>query len=205
MATLPYSRCVFINCPFDKEYEPLRNTLVFVIYDCGFVPRCALEINNSGEVRIEKIRRLIRECKYGIHDISRTEIDQASRLPRFNMPLELGVFLGAKLYGDRKQRDKNCLILDSEQYRYQKFISDIAGHDIKSHGNRETTLVREVRSWLSDCSRDSRIPGGRVIEQRMARFRAELPRLCGEADLTEDEMTYNDYSTFASEWLIETS
>src|SRR5262249_5963635 len=30
-------------------------------------------------------------CKYGIHDISRTEVTSASGLPRFNMPLELGV------------------------------------------------------------------------------------------------------------------
>ena len=42
----------------------------------------------------------------GIHDISRTESSGKPRLPRFNMPLELGMFLGAKQYGDGQQKDK---------------------------------------------------------------------------------------------------
>lgn len=42
------------------------------------------------------------------------------------MPLELGLFLGAKRYGTGKQRTKLCLILDRERYRYQKYCSDIA-------------------------------------------------------------------------------
>ncbi len=48
-------------------------------------------------------------------------------LPRFNMPLELGIFLGAKRFGSQKQKQKNGLILDREKYRYQSFCSDIAG------------------------------------------------------------------------------
>ena len=30
--------------------------MMFAIYDCGFVPRCALEEDNSGNVRFEKIQ-----------------------------------------------------------------------------------------------------------------------------------------------------
>lgn len=55
-----------------------------------------LEINDAGDQRIDKINNIIKECKIGIHDISRTELDDHSNLPRFNMPLELGLFLGAK-------------------------------------------------------------------------------------------------------------
>lgn len=43
------------------------------------------------------------------------------------MPLELGTFLGAKHFGSEIQKKKTCLILDKEKFRYQKFISDIAG------------------------------------------------------------------------------
>jgi hypothetical protein len=64
--------------------------------------------------------------------------DRKSKLPRFNMPLELGVFLGASELGDKKQKKKRCLILDKKKYRYQKFISDLAGHDIESHENKVT-------------------------------------------------------------------
>jgi hypothetical protein len=63
-------------------------------------------------------------------DLSRTELHED--LPRFNMPLELGIFLGAKKYGNEQNNNKACIIFDREQYRYQKFISDISGHDIKS-------------------------------------------------------------------------
>jgi hypothetical protein len=58
---------------------------------CGFRPRCALELDDSAEVRIDKILRKIAECRFGVHDLSRTELDAASALPRFNMPLELGL------------------------------------------------------------------------------------------------------------------
>ena len=72
MARSGYTSSVFINCPFDDDYVELRNALVFTVYDCGFVPRCALEEDNSGNVRFEKIQRLISESKFGIHDISRS-------------------------------------------------------------------------------------------------------------------------------------
>jgi hypothetical protein len=108
---------------------------VFTVSVCGFVPRCSLEHDDASQVRLEKIYRLIGSSSFGIHDISRTELDGENHLPRFNMPLELGFFLGAKQFGAGRHRSKRCLILDRDRYRFQKFISDIAGQDIKAHGN----------------------------------------------------------------------
>lgn len=205
MAKSEYSACVFINCPFDQAYENIRNAIVFAIYDCGFIPRCALEENNSGDVRFDKIQKIISECKFGIHDISRTELDDHNGLPRFNMPLELGVFLGAKRFGLPNQRKKNCLILDTVQYRYQQFMSDIAGQDIRAHNGDEATAIRLVREWLNDASGRRTIPGGRIIARRYADFCNDLPDICSTVDLDVDEVTFNDYSVFASDWLIEKS
>ena len=96
------SASVFINCPFDRQYQPLFDAVVFCVVACGFEPRCTLELTDAGEVRIENIYRLIGQCNHSIHDISRTEVDdQPYQLPRFNMPLELGIFLGAKRFGGR--------------------------------------------------------------------------------------------------------
>src|SRR5205085_10402919 len=125
-----YNESVFINCPFDGEYKALFDAIVFAVNDCGFVPRCALEEDDGSQVRVQKIYEIIAACRLGIHDLSRTEVDETTRLPRFNMPLELGAFLGAKHFGNNRQKRKACLILDSEKYRYQKFISHIAGQDI---------------------------------------------------------------------------
>lgn len=130
-----YSKDVFINCPFDDSYNDIFFAIIFTIFDCGFNARCALELEDSGEVRIEKITKIIKSCKYSIHDISLTELDKRTGLPRFNMPLELGIFLGAKRFGNHGQKEKVCLILDKERHRYQQFISDIAGQDIQSHQN----------------------------------------------------------------------
>lgn len=205
MVRSQYSSNVFINCPFDDEYLELRNALVFAIFDCGFVPRCALEEDDSGNVRFDKIQKLISETKFGVHDISRTELDGVTGLPRFNMPLELGVFIGAKRFGDGKHKNKNCLILDKERYRYQAFISDIAGYDIRCHNNNSNDLISCVRNWLNDASRRRTIPGGRAISRRFHAFESDLPRMCAEVPIEIDELTFNDYSQVISEWLKENS
>jgi hypothetical protein len=109
---MTHDRDVFINCPFDQAYRPLLRALLFAIHDCGFQARSALEVEDSGEIRVQKILRIIGESPFGIHDISRVTPDRSTKLPRFNMPLELGLFLGAKAFGSDKQQQKRCLILD---------------------------------------------------------------------------------------------
>ena len=82
-----YERNAFINCPFDRPYKRIFDAIVFAVFDCGFVARSAQEITNTAEIRVEKIARIIDECRFGLHDLSRTSLDRTSRLPRFNDPL----------------------------------------------------------------------------------------------------------------------
>jgi hypothetical protein len=198
-----YTRSVFINCPFDGKYLPIFHSIVFSVFDCGCNARCALEISDSSEVRIEKIVKIISECKYGIHDISRTELDKETNLPRFNMPFELGMFLGAKRFGDDEHKKKMCLILDKEPYRYHSFISDIAGQDIQSHKNDDSEAIKVVRNWLRSTSGRTTIPGGKEILRRYRQFTSELPVICRELKITIDEMIFSDYINIVSEWLKE--
>jgi hypothetical protein len=135
-------------CPFDDVYLPVFRALIFAVFECGLVPRCAQEVYDASEVRIEKIARIIRDCRWGIHDISRTDLNIRG-LPCFNMPLELGLFLGAKRFGLGSHRRKSCLVLDRDRYRYQEFISDIAGQDIAAHANDPGEAIKAVRDWLS--------------------------------------------------------
>jgi hypothetical protein len=92
-------RDVFINCPFSADYRDHFRAIVYTVVRSGFTPRCARERDDAGEVRYEKICRIIKDCAYGIHDISMTELDADTGLPRFNMPFELGLFLGATKFG----------------------------------------------------------------------------------------------------------
>ena len=153
-----YDLNVFINCPFDQKYLELFRAVIFAVHDCGFIARCAQEINDASQVRINKIFDIISECRIGIHDISRTEVDSTSKLPRFNMPLELGMFLGAKQYGDAVQQRKICLILERKRYDYQKYCSDIAGQDIAAHGGKENLVIAAVRNLLAGTLRSKIIP-----------------------------------------------
>lgn len=202
MAAAAYGYNVFINCPFDEPYRTLFEALVFAVHDCGYIARCALEIDDASEVRIEKITKIIRDCKFGIHDICRTELDPLTGLPRFNMPLELGIFLGAKRFGRAEQKQKTCLILDVEKYRFQKFISDIAGQDVSAHSADTAKAIRAVRDWLSNATPSSiTIPGASLIGARYTLFRNDLPAMCGRLHLKVSELTFNNYVVQVEEWL----
>jgi hypothetical protein len=192
---------VFINCPFDVEYQPLFRALVFAVLDCGFVARCALERDDGSEVRIEKIRRIIGESAFGIHDISRTELDADTALPRFNMPLELGLFLGAKYYGGEGHARKSCVIFDRERYRYQTFCSDLAGHDIRPHSEAPQEVIRGVRDAARTWVPDRNLPGARAIFERYCRFMESMPRLAYRIALHPEELTFGDLSILIIEWL----
>ena len=195
-----FEASVFVNCPFDDAYKPMFEAIVFAVFDCVYRPRCALEAYDAGEVRIEKIVALVRNCRLGVHDISRTELNAAS-LPRFNMPFELGLFLGAKRFGNAVQRRKTCLVLDREPYRYQAFLSDIAGQDIAAHGGEPTRAIGAVRDWLAAGQRRRPSPGGAEIVRRFAEFSAALPGTLADLRLGRDAMTFSDYANIASTWL----
>jgi hypothetical protein len=192
---------VFVNCPFDEAYKPLFDAIVFAITDLGFLARSAREEDDGGEFRLAKIQRIIRECKYGVHDLSAVELDPNRNLPRFNMPLELGLFLGCKEYGGAPQRHKKSLIFDSQQYRYQVFISDLAGMDIHAHANKVETAIGELRRWLATESKRKSLPGGRDIFERYERFLADFPALCQAAKLQPVEVTFIELRIMISEWL----
>jgi len=119
------------------------------------------------------------------------------------MPLELGLFLGAKRFGGEAHGKKNCLILDLEPYRYQKFISDLAGQDIRAHGGEVNQIIAAVRDWLRTTSGRHDIPGGGDIAARFAEFLLKLPDLYTRISLDEAEMTYADYYGVAATWLDE--
>lgn len=196
-----YNRSVFINAPFDQSHWDLFHAMVFAVMDCGFDPRCALETDDGSQVRIEKLFGIVEECRLGIHDISYTALDPATGLPRFNMPLELGIFLAAKRFGNPRQRRKNCLVLDGESYRYQKFISDIAGQDIRSHQWEPRLAVQLVRNWLRNAEREKTIPSDEIIWSRYESFRRDLKPICRKLGLREGNLIFNDFIYAAADYI----
>lgn len=192
---------MFINCPFDDAYRPIFWALIFAIYACGFRPRSAMELDDGGQTRIDKLYGLIGECRYGIHDLSRTELDTAHQLPRFNMPLELGLFLGAKRFGGKAQSAKRLLILDVERYRYQRFISDLAGMDIHGHGGDAVEALRKTRDWLANVSR-RQLPSADRVARLFQTFMADLPALAEDLEFDPANIPYVDFERMIVGWLL---
>ncbi len=198
---IPYSRSVFINCPFSPDYQPIFRAILFAVYACEFRPRSAWEISDSSQNRLA-IVAIIRELKFGIHDISMMAIDPRTRLPRFNMPFELGLFLAAKSFGAGQQARKVALILDNDGYRYRDALSDISGQDIAAHGGDAERAIHEVRNWL-DSSRPhpSSLPGGAYITAKYHAFSRNLPSASEKQRLDASKLTYADLCRAMESWL----
>jgi hypothetical protein len=154
-----FDRNVFVNCPFDKDYLPLFRPLIFTILYLGLKPRIASERSDSGELRLRKIVQLIHQSRFGIHDLSRCQATQPGEFFRLNMPFELGVDQGCKEFRPGKWKRKRFLVLESKRYSHQKALSDLAGVDVKAHGNDPLKIIEVVRNWLvQEAKADARAP-----------------------------------------------
>lgn len=192
---------VFINCPFDAEYKPIFNAIVYTVVRSGYRFRCALETDDAAQNRLGKIIKIVGECRYAVHDISRTETEGEPPLPRFNMPLELGLWLGSHHLGRDDQAGKQCIIFDSEPYRYLRFISDISGQDIHTHGCDVPTLIAELAAWLRHLPGGIQVGGGQSILREYRSFEAMLPALCSEKDMTPGELRFADFNLMVTEFV----
>lgn len=81
-------------------------------------------------------------------------------------------------------------MLDSERFRFQKFLSDIAGQDIKAHGNDPRKAVEVVRKWLGASPHRTKQHGAAAIWERFQQFQTALPTYCAapEVNMTPDEL-----------------
>ena len=199
---MSFDKNVFINCPFDNQYRTLLKPLVFEILYLGFTPQLSQTISSSN-IRIDGIKKLIRGCKFGIHDLSRSKPLKTGDLPRFNMPYELGLDIGALEFGSRKLKTKKILILETERFHYQKVISDISGQDIENHNDDPYTLITKVRNWFSVNFADH-IVGQRAIWNAYNQFIDDLTTELKDEDYSDQEiedMPIADFVKFARDWI----
>ncbi len=199
---MPFNNNVFINCPFDKEYRKLLRPLLFTVVYIGLEPQIS-ETTDSGTQRVQSIRELILASKYSIHDLSRIETRSKRDLPRFNMPFELGLDIGGKCFGEGELAEKKCLILEKEQYRYQRVLSDISGNDIEAHQENPQVLIRKVRNWFT--SQDiGDIPSANVIWNSFNEFESALAEILEEEGFDQDdieEMPKSEFIKYVRDWV----
>jgi len=201
-----YESNVFINCPFDKEYYALLRPLLFTIIYLGYNPRIASERSDSAENRVDKVCELIRDSKYSIHDLSRLKASRAKEYYRLNMPFELGVEYGARLFGASFMNRKKCLILERRRYDFKRALSDLSGVDIKSHKNKPDEVVRAVRDWFVETVGLRGVKTATVIwylfnDFTSAFYEAMVAEGSPEKDI--DEMPLPEYLDYIRDWVDE--
>jgi hypothetical protein len=148
------SRSVFINCPFDTEYAPIFDAIVFATVYCGFMPRSALETGTVAEPRLARITRAIFSSRYSIHDLSRCTGEGDENFARFNMPLELGIAMACRFIGPAPQHD--WLVLVPRGHAYLRFVSDLAAYDPATHDGSIESVTVAVMAWLA--TREEAVP-----------------------------------------------
>jgi hypothetical protein len=200
-----FDRNVFINCPFDTQYLELLRPLLFTLVFLGYSPRIASERSDSLESRIEKICGLIRDSRYTIHDLSRLRASEGGELYRMNMPFELGIEYGCRLFGADRLAEKRCLILEKDQHDFKRALSDLAGIDIKSHRNQPVRVVRAVRNWFYETVGLRRIEGASTIWYRFTDFASDFYDQRQSEGYSDDDlnmMPVAEYVDFIRGWLV---
>ncbi len=120
------------------------------------------------------------------------------------MPMELGLHLGARLFGAGRQRRKRALILEARPYRYDAAPSDISGQDIEVHRGNPGEAIRCVRNWLSDHRRANEppLPGPAAMLADYHSFQTEVAALLAARRLdTLDGLTHSDFLFAVRDWI----
>ena len=156
--------------------------IVFSVTAHDFTPRSARETEGDPEPRFSRILATVAECKYSIHDLSRSTGEGGDNLARFNMPLELGMAAAFRFEREGSSRSHKWLALVPEGYAYQRFISDLAGFDPARHDFSVLAMIREITAWLRALDEvRAPAPSALRIYQSFPSFRAQLTNLRAEA------------------------
>ena len=183
-----FNKNVFINCPFDSEYNSLLRPILFTIVYLGFNPQIASQTADSGEQRINKILSLIVKSKYSIHDLSRIRSEKSGELYRLNMPFELGMDYACRRIASGHLRRKRFLVLGASPHDYKKALSDLAGVDGKPHRNKPERAVLALRNWFIDTVHLKKAESPTVIWYRFTDFTADFYEQRKNEGFTKDDL-----------------
>jgi hypothetical protein len=163
----PPEHSVFINCPFDDDYLPLFDAIVFATLTSGYVPRCALESGSVSIARMDRIFDALNGSNYSIHDLSRCRGEGSANLARFNMPLEFGIAFDRSYVRTNGRRPHDWLVLLPQDHFYKAVISDLNGYDVPTHTGTVKSVIVRVVAWLAMRQPHKQPPvesPGRVLE-----------------------------------------
>ena len=197
------SKNVFINCPYDVAYMPILRPVVFTVKFLGFRPRLAMESADSGAARIQQILKLIKQSRYAIHDLSRLRAHRRGEHFRLNMPFELGLDIGCRVFGKAQFKCKKCLVLEKDRHSIKAALSDLSNSDARSHNNEPEIAVRHVRNWLVQEA-GAEGASGTEIWNKFNYFMADLDKTLlqrGFRRVDIDELPLSEFLRYMTDWI----
>ena len=178
MASRKRIESVFLNIPYDKEFEDLYVAYIVGLTQLGLHVKAALAVPNQG--RLETIIRLIEESDSSIHDLSRDELSKG--IPRFNMPLELGL----ALYRSHATKGRHRVyVFERNPYRSQRSTSDINGIDPQIHHGTPKGVMAGLRNILRQPGDVTTVPEMLLSYRAVKKNLPELMRNAGGKSLFE--------------------
>lgn len=172
---------VFLNIPYDKNFDRLFRGYICGISAFGLVPRATLEIP-GGARRLDRILGLVQSCAYAIHDLSRVQLDaHKPRTPRFNMPFELGLSVAHEK--STKKSKHEWFVCESMNFRLAKSLSDLNGTDPYIHGGTVGGVFTELRNMFVRSDRQPSVQQMWVIYREMARRLPIILQQAGSSSL----------------------
>jgi hypothetical protein len=173
-ATSPHD--VFLNFPFDRQHERLFIAAIGTLVTLGLNPRCVLEIPPQ-EDRVRRLFQIVRGCAFSLHDLSRVNVATAGafRVPRFNMPFELGLAVAHSLSAGHRSTTQchQWRILEARRFRLNASLSDIAGYDPYIHGGTVRGMLLALQDIFAEVTpRRVTLDDLRWIYLRLREFQA---------------------------------
>ncbi len=122
--SVPRTDSVFLNLPFEPDYEPVFVGFIVGLVTVGLIPRSVVELDENGDGRMLRLFRLMKECRISIHDLSYRGAEF-----RYNMPFELGVAYALS----RNNPDAIILVFEATKRDLLKTLTDLRHFDPKIH------------------------------------------------------------------------
>jgi hypothetical protein len=177
MARRTRVQSVFLNIPYDSQFEELYLAYIVGLTQLGLKINATLAVPNQD--RLKRIVGLIEKSEVSIHDLSR--IESSSGVPRFNMPLELGLALFRSHVTRGRHR---VFVFEKKAYRVQRSTSDVNGIDPQIHKGRPKGVMAGLRNIFYQSD-------GTTVPEMLSSYRAvkrklpELRRNAGSRSLFE--------------------
>ena len=170
----PDPQAVFLNVPYDRDYEPIFIALVAALLALGRKPRCTLELKDRGQGRPKRICQLLEGTGVSLHDLSRVQPPA-----RFNMPFELGLAFALRKYRRRHQ----WYILEDRIGRLDRTLSDLKGTEQHFHGGRPRLAISSVLDVLGTTRKAPDPERIRTLADELDRVANALKRRYGRRDI----------------------